>query len=139
VSATTVYAGLAARFATVNGIKRIILGEPTGAVEPPVLYTAYESFTRGQAGQVTTMTHRFTHRLLLRWQDFSQSEAELLSFVNAIAAAVDADPKLGGRVTSGMARVTGATTGFVTISSTKYRVIDFTTEVLEKGSFQSGI
>jgi hypothetical protein len=139
MSATIVYAGLAERFATVNGIKKIILGEPTGAVDPPVLYTAYESFERSQAGQITTMTHRFTHRLMLRWQDVAQSEAQLLSFVNAIAAAVDADPKLGGRIHSGMARLSEATSGFVTISSTKYRVIDFTTTTLEKGAWQGGI
>jgi hypothetical protein len=139
MSATTVYAGLAERFATVDGIKKIILGEPSGALDPPILYTAYEGFTRGQAGQVTTMTHRFTHRLLITWQEFSQAEARLLSFVNALAAAVDADPKLGGRVASGMARVTEASSGFVTIGSTKYRVIDVTTETLEKGAWQGGI
>jgi hypothetical protein len=139
MSASTVYAGLAERFATVSGIKQLGLGEPTSIHDLPALYSAYEGFERGQAGQITTMTHRFVHRLVIRWQEFAQAEAQLLTFIHAIPAAIDADPKLGGRIPSGLARITGAAGGFTTIGKTKYRVVDFTSEVLEKAPFQSGI
>lgn len=137
MSAVTVYQGLEERFRTVEGLKTIILGEPTGGHELPCLYTAYERFTRPlrnapPARNLTAMDHTFAHRLLIRWQDFEQAEMQLLTFVDAIPDAIDRDPKLGGRLTKGYAAISEGITGFVTISNIKYRVIDFTSAIIEK-------
>lgn len=137
MSAVTVWQGLEERFKTVDGLRNIILGEPTAAHDLPCLYTAYERFTRPlrnspPARNLTGMDHVFVHRLMLRWQDFEQAEMQVLIFVDTIPDAVDRDPHLGGRLTRGIAAISEGITGFQTISGTKYRIIDFTSTVIEK-------
>lgn len=144
MSATTVYAGLAERLATVAGLKTIMLGEPTAIHEPPAIYTVFADFDRSFAGQppadnLTAMTYHFQHRLYLRWQDNEQATAQLLSYVNVIPAAIDADARLGGRLGRGIAKMTRGDAGFITVGGTKYLVCDFTSEVLEKNTRSSGI
>lgn len=144
MSATIVWAGLRERFLTVAGIKTVQLGEPTAIHEPPALYTVLAGFDRVFGGKppadnLTGMTYRFQHRLYLRWQDNAQATAELLSFVNVICAALDADAQLGGRLGRGFAKITGAEAGFVTVATAKYLVCDFSSEVLEKAPRSSGI
>ena len=55
------------------------------------------------------------------------------------SAAVDDDQTLGGRITMGLARISSGQSGFVIISNTKYRCLDFFSTVPTKAPFQSGI
>lgn len=139
MSATTVWAGLAERLQTVVGVENIILGEPSTAHALPCLYGALRSVTRSQDVQVTSVRYVFLLRLIVLWQERAEAEAELLSFVNSIPASIDADATLGGRLGSGMARVSNGTAGFMTMNGTVYRIIDFTADVLEKAGYRSGI
>lgn len=144
MSALTVYQGLEAVFRGVESLRTVLLGEPSGDMDLPGLYTALEGFDRPLAGQppadnLTGMDYRFVHRLVIRWVDFQQAEMQLLTFVNAIPAAVDADPRLGGRLTKGIARIQAGDAGFANIGGTKYRVLDFTSTVLEKAPRSSGL
>lgn len=144
MSATTVYQGLAEVLGTIPGIKTVRLGEPTAIHEPPAIYTVFADFDRSLAGQppadnLTAMTYHFQHRLYLLWQDNEQATWQLLSYVNVIPAAIDANPRLGGRLGRGIAKMTRGDAGFITVGGTKYLVCDFTTEVLEKAPRTSGI
>lgn len=144
MSALTVYLGLEERFKTVADLRNIILGEPTAAHDLPCLYTAFEGFDRVLGGlppadNLTGMTYRFVHRLLIRWQDRSEAEEELLHFINSIPAAVDAEPTLGGRITRGNARISEGLAGFQMVGDTKYRAIDFFSTVLEKAPRSAGL
>lgn len=144
MSALTVYNGLAVRFATVSGLKAIILGEPTAAHETPCLYTAFERFERPMTGSppadnLVAMRYFFTHRLVIRWQDNAEAELTLLTLLNAIPAAVDADPHLGGVLNKGVARISNGIAGFALIGSTKYRVVDYGSDVLEKAARSSNL
>src|SRR5438105_777850 len=96
MSYETVIEGLHARFATVVGLEQnnILDHEPTSVTSFPTLYSLLDRFDRKEMGGVTKMTYRTLHRLLFRWQDNKQAEVELRSFVNKVAAAVDADPQL---------------------------------------------
>jgi hypothetical protein len=138
MSALTCYQGLEERFRTL-GLRSVVLGEPSGDLDLPGIYTAYDGFERSKAGQITAMHHRFVHRLLIRWQDNAAAEMELITLLHAIPAAVDADPQLGGRVPMGLASISAGDAGFVTIGGVKYRVVDYTAQVVEKAPFQSGI
>lgn len=133
------WAGLEERLLTVAGLKTVLLGEPSSVHEPPALYGALQDVTRTQAGQVTAMRYTFLLRLVIRWQERAEAEAELLSFINSIPAAVDADPLLGGRITMGLAKVTAGLAGFIELGGTTFRVCDFTADVLEKGAYQGGL
>lgn len=139
MSALTCYQGLEERFRTVSGLHSVVLGEPTGDLDLPGLYTAYIGFNRSQLGQITAMDHRFMHRLIIRWQDNAQAEMQLLTLLNAIPASVEADAQLGGRVPLGLARITDGDAGFATIGGVKYRVVDYTALVTEKAPVRSGI
>lgn len=132
MSATTVWAGLQERFATLGGLKANELGEPSSINAVPALYSAYERFETELSMQVPATVHYFVHRLYLRWQDFPRAEAELLTWINAVINAVAADRHLGGRLTRGTATIASGQTGFVTVGSTKYRVVDFTSKTTEK-------
>lgn len=137
MSAVTAWEGLEARYQTVTALKAVLLGEPTAIHQPPALYTALSRIDRTTAGQVTSMRYTFTSRLVVDWQSPADAELELLGLVNAIPAAIDADPTLGGRVN--LARITEGPAGFIAIGGTNYRIIDYTIDVLEKGAYQSGI
>jgi hypothetical protein len=144
MSALTVYQGLESVFRGVDSLRTIMLGEPTGDLDLPGLYTAFESFDRPLEGRppgdnVTGMTYRFVHRLMIQWVDFQQAEMQLLTFINKIPFAVASDPQLGGRITSGVAKIVAGDAGFVTIGGVKYRVVDFRSETLEKGARSSGL
>lgn len=130
--------GLHERFATVSGIAKLLKYEPTTIQAFPTLYSLLDTVERSQAGQLTVMRYRVLNRIIFRWQDNEQAELELIPFVNSVPAAIDADAKLGGRVDSGLARVTDIQAVFVTIGAL-YRALDIYTEVLEKQPFKSGI
>lgn len=133
------WAGLADCLETVSGLESVLLGEPSSVHEFPAVYGALQDVTRTQAGQVTAMRYTFLLRLVIRWQEREEAEAELLSYVNSIPAAVDADPLLGGAITQGLAKVTFGLAGFIELGGTTYRVLDFTADVLEKGAYQGGL
>ncbi len=135
MSYTSVIEGLHERFATVIGLKVLLVGEPTSVQDSPLLYSLVERVEReAQATKpghtLMRVTYRTLHRLCLKWQDNPTAEAELLALADAIPAAIEADPKLGGRIT-GDAHLSGAEAGWVTIGGTTYRVLDFYSEVLE--------
>ena len=140
--------GLHERFVSVSGLPKyneagalvnILKYEPGAIQYTPTLYSLLDGFTRDRAGQLTIMTYRILHRLVLKWQDNAAAELALLPFVHSIPAAVDVDPTLGARITKGLARMSEGQTGFVIISNTKYRCLDFFSTVPTKGDFGSGI
>jgi hypothetical protein len=113
--------------------------EPRSIQTSPTLYTLLDGFVRDTSGQVTAMKFRILHRVCVQWQDNEQAEAELLSFVHALPAAVDADPTLGGLITKGIARISDGESGFIIISGTKYRSLDFFSDIPTKGTYRGGI
>lgn len=148
VSYSQVVDGLHARFATVAGLPQldgdgniinILKYEPSVIQTTPTLYTLLDGFARSEGGQITTMRYRILHRLVLPWQDNEQAELALMPFVHSIPASVDLSPTLGGLITLGLARITEAQSGFVIISDTKWRCLDFFSDVPTKAPVRSGI
>lgn len=129
------------RFATVADLagKPMLKYEPRSVQTTPMLYTLIDRFTRERSGQLTAMRYRILHRLVLQWQDNEQSEVQLMPFVHSIPDSIDRDPTLAGLLEKGQAHIDDAESGFVLISQTKYRCLDFYSNVLAKAPFQSGI
>jgi hypothetical protein len=127
------------RLATVTGIKVCLDYEPTEIQQPPIIYSLLDAFERSQAGQVTVMRYRILHRLVIAWVHNERAEQQLASFVNAIPAAIDADPQLGGRIASGLARIADGQAVWVKIGGTTFRCLDCYSDVLTKGAYRSGI
>ena len=71
-------------------------------------------------------------RLCLRWQDNGRAEEQLVPYVDSLAAAIRADPRLGGRIASGLAQVVEAQGTFVVIGGALLRCLDLYTETLVK-------
>lgn len=137
MSALTVWEGLEEVLRTVDGLQGVILGEPTAAHDLPCLYGAYQQFERPlrntpPARNLVGMQHTFLLRLLVRWQDNAEAERELLTLLDAIPDAIDADPRLGGRLDRGVAAVEAGIAGFITLGGVLHRVVDYTCRVLEK-------
>lgn len=137
MSALTIYAGLEERFKTIAGLKVIILGQPTTIQDAPALYTALSDAewplqNLGPAHNINGTIYRFGHRLVIRWQSNPDAEQELLSLLDAIPASVQADPRLGGRITSGFAAIQRGAAGFVDIAGTRYRIVDYTSDITQK-------
>lgn len=140
MSYATVKAGLYERLATVEGLKVHLKYEPTSVQDAPALYSILDSFERFQAGQVVGMRYTTLHRLWIRWQDNEQAEEEMDSYVNAIPAAIEADPMLGARIASGEgAKIARGDAEWREIGGTLYRVMNFYSETTEKAAYQSGI
>jgi len=83
-------------------------------------------------GTIKTVTYRILHRVAIRWQDNEQAELEAIPLVDAIPAAVEADPQLGGRIITGWAEVDECQPGWATIAGAEYRLLDFYSTVIEK-------
>jgi hypothetical protein len=137
MSALTVYQGIEERFRTVAGLRTILLGSPTGDMDLPGLYTAYQAFTRPlrnapPARNLTGMQHLFASRLVIRYVDFQAAEMTLITLLDAIPDSIDLDPRLGGRLTKGMAWCSDGITGFAEIGGATYRVVDFSIHCEEK-------
>lgn len=137
MSALTVYTGLEAVLLQIDGLNAVILGEPTAVHDPPLLYVAYQEFDRPlrnspPARNLVGMAHTFALRLVIQWVDNPEAERQLLTLLDEIPDAIDADPRLDSQLEKGIARVTTGLAGFATIGGTLYRIVDYTLEVLEK-------
>lgn len=137
MSAVTVWQGLEERLRTVDGLQNVMLGEPQSVHDFPAVYGAYESFTHPlkstpPARNLVGFDHLFMLRLVIRWVDNPQAEMQLLTLLTAIPLAIDADPKLGGRLLGGMANISDGAAGFADVGGVKHRVVDYTCHVLEK-------
>jgi len=142
MSYQTMIEGLKERMETVDGAADVLDYEPQTIGPTPCIYLRFEGYSRRQAGQVTTMHYRVLARAVFLWQDNQKSEHELIPFVNSIAAAIDADPEMGGRVTRGSVQVDpdqSARGGWVPIGDILYRVLDVFIDITEKAAYQSGI
>jgi hypothetical protein len=137
MSALTMWQGLEERFRSVDGLRGVVLGNPTGDMDLPALYTVYRQFTRPlrnapPASNLTGMNHVFLARLVIRFVDYAQSEMELITLLDAIPDSIDRDPRLGGRLAGGMAYCSDGITGLAGIGDVQYRVVDYTIKILEK-------
>lgn len=137
MSALLCWQGLEAIYRQIPGIRTVLLGSPSGDMDLPGLYTAYESFERPlrnspPARNQTGMRHAFVTRLVIRWVDFQAAEMELIALLDAIPDAIDADLHLGGRLNAGAAYCPSGIAGFANIGGTDYRVVDYQVTVLQK-------
>ncbi len=128
-----------AQYDDAGNLANILDYEPTALHTTPTLYLLLDNFDRTQHGQVTAMRYRILCRLCVKWQDNQFAEQELIPFVNSLAAAVDVDPYLGGRVAGGGSSVADGTGTFVNIGGVLYRALDVFVEVVDKAPWESGI
>jgi hypothetical protein len=127
--------GLQERFETVAGIVNVLDYEPTAIHDYPTLYSLLDEWSATRSGQVRSVTYRTLHRLLFRWQDNEMAAKEMIPFVDAIPAAVEADRHLGGRLISGLAVIDeGEVNSIVLVGGTECLALDFYSTVVEKGA-----
>ena len=138
MSAVTVWIGLEERFRTIEGLDGgVHLGEPTAIAATPYLYAAYDTADQLMRSQQPArnqdgITHTFGVRIAFDFQDNPQAEMQLLTLADSVPAAINVDPRLGGRLPGGIAKSTSALSGFAMIAKKMYRVLDFVVTVLEK-------
>ena len=82
--------------------------------------------------QLRTSEQAEHFQIALRWQDNERAEEQLVPYVDSLAAAIRADPRLGGRIASGLAQVVEAQGTFVVIGGALLRCLDLYTETLVK-------
>jgi hypothetical protein len=131
VSYANAVEGLNAAIATVTDVKAVLDHEPTSVQTSPLVYSILDGVDRQVTGLTVRVTYRTLHRLCIRWQDSEASEAVVQALVDAIPEAVEADPKLGGRLRPGDAQISRGDAGWAQIGNTTCRIIDFYSEVVE--------
>ncbi len=132
MSYTTVLAGLTERFKTVEGIVNVLDYVPTAIHDTPTLFSMPDGGEIRRSGQVKTREYRSSHYLCFLWQDWEQASAELVPYIDSVPEAVEADPHLGGRLTSGYAEINEWEIDFVTVGGVDYIAIRFYSTVIEK-------
>lgn len=130
MSYETIVAGLTTCFETIEGLT-VLDYEPT-SIEPPTLYTLFDSFQKERQGQIKSTRWRSLHRVCVHWQDNEQAEQQIRPYLASVPAAIDADPHLGEALHLGLASITEGIGGWVSIGGVIYRCIDFYSSVLEK-------
>lgn len=133
--------GLHVRFRTVEGLEQapLLRYEPTSIQSTPTLYTLLDRVDRSVAGQVQTANYRILNRIVFQWVDNERAEEELMPYVDSVPLAVEADPQLGGVISSGIARAPEVVAVFVSIGGTLYRALDCYVEVTDKRPYIRGV
>ena len=124
--------GLHTALAGVSGINVVLDYAPTSVHETPLMYSLLDHIEISRGAQVTTRRFRILHRLLVPWQDNEQAEIQIEPFVDSVVDAIDADPTLGGVITSGLAQIEEVEALWVTIAGVEYRALDFYSLVIDK-------
>lgn len=127
-----IISGLHTVLAGVTGIDVVLNYAPTAVHDTPLIYTILDSAEISRGAQVTTRKFRIMHRLVVPWQDNEQAEIQIMPFVDSIPAAIDADPTLGGVITSGMAQIVDIEAAWINIAGVEYRALDFYSLVTDK-------
>jgi hypothetical protein len=131
---------LKAVVADVSGIRYVQNGMVTTAHNTPLAYFEADTGSRAQAGQQTQNYYRPTLTVAVDMQDNVASELLLIPFINSIPAAIDAaarDNAIG--VGINWAKVTDWRVEYKDIAEKRHHCLVFVLEVLEKGTFGSGI
>lgn len=139
MSAVLIWQGLEERFRAIEGLRAIMLGEPTTVQETPLLYAAYASASQVMRSQAPArnldgIVHEFAVRIVFDYQSNPDAEMQLLTLADSVPYAINLDSRLGGRLTSGVASCSSAITGFIQISSKLYRILEYQVTVTEKRS-----
>jgi hypothetical protein len=133
-----VVAGLVAALrARVPALKSVLDYEPARVDATPMAYVLFDASSILPAGQLSARHFRPLVRVVVQWVDNEQAERQIAQFVDQVIAAVDADPFLGGAITSGYARVIEQQGVFVVINKTTYRALDCTIDALSKVPYGS--
>lgn len=126
--------GYHARFATLGTIEAILAYEPPSITVFPTLYTILDSYSWDVLGGYVDNVYTLMHRLCFEWQDQEAAELQLMPFIDSIPAVIEADPKLGGVLDSGQptnrAKIYTARGGFISVSGSVLRVVDFYSETI---------
>lgn len=132
--------GLHIRFRTVDGLERapLLMYEPTSIQQTPTLYTLLDRVDRSTSGQVQASLYRILNRIVFQWVDNEKAEEELMPYVDSVPLAVEADPQLGGIISSGFAKMPEVVAVFVSIGGTLYRALDCYAEVTDKQPYIRG-
>lgn len=114
----------------VDGIKQTLDHEPRSLQNWPAIYSLLDGLVREYPGGTTVrVTYRTLHRVCIPWQDNAKAEATLDELADSLAAAIDADPTVGGVAYD--VSITAGDTGWVTIDGNEYRSLDLYSEALE--------
>lgn len=133
---TDVIAGLVEVLEGVQGINAIKAHEPTSIGLPPEMYLLLHSAERISKAGVAGWKYSVICRLCIQWVDNETAEQQLMPFVNAVPAALEAPSagQLNGALLHGAVAVSKAEAGYVPIGGVLYRILDFYIDVVEKGA-----
>lgn len=133
-----IVAGLVAALqARIPSLKRVLDYEPTAIHAAPMAYVIFDASTVLPAGQRSVRHFRPVVRVVVPWVDNERAEQQIAQYIDQVIGAVDADPYLGGAISSGYARVIEQQGVFVVIGKVTYRALDSTIDALAKVSYGS--
>lgn len=129
MSYSNIVTGIQTRLASVTSLKANLKYVPAAVDDTPMTYIFLDSAEVVHNAGTMTLLYRVTVRLVVRWQDNEQAEAEVIPYVDSIVDAIRADPTLASKAKNAEVReIEGA---WVTIAGVEHRAIDFTVLVKE--------
>ena len=129
MSYSAIVSGIQTRLATITSLKANLVYAPKGIDDTPMTYILLDGAELTHNAGTMTIMYRVTVRLVTRWQENDQAEAEILPYVDSIVDAIRAAPMLGGAAYNAwVSEIEGL---WVTIGGIEYRAVDFTVRVKE--------
>lgn len=130
MSYSAIVAAVKTQLEAVSGIEYVLDYEPSAIHETPMIYLLLDGLDRVDGGDAgITTTYRIMATLVIRWQHNEQAEQDVLDLVDNVSSALDSDITLGGM--NGYALIVGAEAGYLDVSGTKYRIVEFSIEAVE--------
>lgn len=129
-------AGLVEVLEDVQGINAIKAYEPTSIGAPPEMYLLLQSAERISKGGIAGWKYSVVCRVCIDWIDNEMAEQKVMSFVNAVPAALEAPNagQLNGTLLHGAVAVSKVEAAYVPIGGVLYRILDFYIDIIEKGA-----
>lgn len=143
MSLTGIVAGVVERLETIRDAQSLTIldYEPKATQVSPIAMVLFTNFHgRNTKGQVSTTPWNVTVWLMVKWQDNQGATRQMNALIDAVIQAIESDPQLGARITSGLASVTDGEGGRIrTFGGTEYLTTGITVTAVDKVEYAGAI
>jgi hypothetical protein len=126
--------GLHDCFLTLSAFDRgqLLKHSPSSVQTSPLLYSMLQNYEKHFEGNLVVETFTTLHRVCIAWQDHQTAEDWVIKLVTEIPDSVERDDRLSGKIRGGRAIVNFGRSGFARIAEMEFRVLDFTSTIINK-------
>jgi len=136
----TILAGLKANQSQLvpTDLKQVLDYEPnqiSGGASPLVYFILKDLKLTPPTNQEQEVVYSVGMRLVVQYTNNQTAEQTVAALIPTVLNTLGHDLDCGESIQDGQVTITGGVAGYLTIGATRYRIVDFTLEIVERVSF----